>query len=322
MKRVLIVIVGLALLLCISGVYAAKTQRLSVATGGTGGVYYPMGGGMAAVLSKYLPYAEVTGEVTAASVDNMYLILKKGTDLAFTMADTAWDASNALGKQFRQKVPLRTIAVLYPNNMHVVTIEGKGIEKVADLKGKRVSTGAPGSGTEVVAVRVLEAAGLNPDKDVKRDKLSVAESVGALKDGKIDAFLWVGGIPTAGVLDLAATPGVKMKLIPHDDLLSKMKEKYGPIYVRGVIPAKTYPGQTKDVPIVAVWNILVCNESLPENIAYDVTKVLFEHQNEIVAVHRDASYMTLQAQTSGASPIPFHPGALKYFKEREKGAKK
>jgi uncharacterized protein len=319
MRRVLVAIIGLALILGISAAWAAKTQRLSIATGGTGGVYYPMGGGMAAVLSKYLPYAEVTAEVTAASVDNMYLILKKGTDFAFTMTDTAWDAYNALGKQFKVKVPVRTVAVLYPNNMHVVTIEGKGIEKVADLKGKRVSTGAPGSGTEVVAVRVLEAAGLNPDKDVKRDKLSVAESAGALKDGKIDAFLWVGGIPTAGVLDLAATPGIKMKLIPHADLLPKMAEKYGPIYVKAVIPAKTYPGQTKDVPIVAVWNVLVCNESLPENVVYDVTKVLFEHQNEIVAVHRDASYMTLQAQASGASPIPFHPGALKYFKE--KGAK-
>lgn len=318
MKRGIVIIIGLALVIGISSVWAAKTHRLSVATGGTGGVYYPMGGGMAAVLSKYLPYAEVTAEVTSASVDNMYLIQKKekGADFAFTMADTAWDAYNALGKQFKTKVPLRTVVVLYPNNMHVVTLEGKGIEKVADLKGKRVSTGSPGSGTEVVSLRVIEAAGLNPDKDMKRDKLGASESAGALKDGKIDAYLWVGGIPTASVLDLAATPGIKMKLIPHDDLLTKMKEKYGPIYVKAVIPAKTYPGQTKDVTGVAVWNVLVCNENLADNVAYDVTKTLIEHQSEIVAVHKDATYMTLQNQASGASPIPFHPGALKYFKEK------
>jgi TRAP transporter TAXI family solute receptor len=198
----------------------------------------------------------------------------------------------------------------------VVALEGKGIEKISDLKGKRVSTGAPGSGTEVMGLRLLEAAGLNPDKDVRRDKLSVSESAGALKDGKIDAFLWVGGIPTASVLDLAATPGVRIKLIPHGDLVAKMREKYGPIYATGVIPAKTYPGQKKDVSIAVVWNILVCHESLPENLVYSVAKVFLEHRNELVAVHKDASYITLQNQASGESPIPFHPGALRYFKEK------
>jgi len=316
MKRALITMIALALVLGASTVWAAKTNRLSIATGGTGGVYYPMGGSMAAVISKYVPYAEATAEVTAASVDNCILIWKKKADLAFSMADTAWDAYNGIGKPFPEKLPLRTVLLLYPNNLHLVTLEGKGIEKVSDLKGKRVSTGAPGSGTEVMGLRLLEAAGLNPDKDVKRDKLSVSESSGALKDGKIDAYIWVGGIPTAAVLDLAATPGVKMKLVPHGDLVAKMTEKYGPIYVKGVIPAKTYPGQTKEVSIAVVWNILVCNESLPENVAYDLTKTLLEHQAEIAAVHKDASFITLQNQASGGSPIPFHPGALRYFKEK------
>jgi hypothetical protein len=316
MKRVLVVITALALVVAASAAGAAKTERLSIATGGTGGVYYPMGGAMAAIISKYIPSAEATAEVTAASVDNCLLIWQKKADLAFSMADTAWDAYSGAGKPFPKKLPLRTVLVLYPNNLHVVTLEGEGIEKVADLKGKRVSTGAPGSGTEVMALRLLEAAGLNPDKDVKRDKLGVSESAGALKDGKIDAFLWGGGIPTAAVLDLAATPGVRMKLVPHGDLVAKMREKYGPIYVTGVIPARAYPGQTKKVPIAVVWNVLVCNESLPENLVYTITKALLEHRNELVAVHKDASYITLQNQAAGASPIPFHAGALRYFKEQ------
>jgi len=128
-----------------------------------------------------------------------------------------------------------TLAVLYINNMHLVTLEGKGIDKPMDLKGKRVSTGAPGSGTEVKALRVLEAYGLDPDKDMKRDKLGASESAGALKDGKIDAYFWDGGLPTASVTDLGATPGVKMKLIAHADAVPKMTEKYGPLYFKGVI---------------------------------------------------------------------------------------
>jgi len=316
MKKTFIVMTALVLILAASTVRAATTERLSIATGGTGGVYYPMGGGMAAVISKYIPSTEATAEVTAASVDNCILIGRKKADLAFSMADTAFDAYNGVGKPFPHKLPLRTVLALYPNNLHVVALEGKGIEKISDLKGKRVSTGAPGSGTEVMGLRLLEAAGLNPDKDVRRDKLSVSESAGALKDGKIDAFLWVGGIPTASVLDLAATPGVRIKLIPHGDLVAKMREKYGPIYATGVIPAKTYPGQKKDVSIAVVWNILVCHESLPENLVYSVAKVFLEHRNELVAVHKDASYITLQNQASGESPIPFHPGALRYFKEK------
>ena len=145
--------------------WAQKTVRLSIATGGTGGVYYPMGGGMANIISKYIPYVEATAEVTTASVDNCRLVGAGKADLAFIMADTGWDAYQGRAK-FKEKIPLRTVAVLYPNNMHIVTVEGKGIEKVTDLKGKRVSTGAPGSGTEVMALRVLEAYGLDPDKDM------------------------------------------------------------------------------------------------------------------------------------------------------------
>jgi uncharacterized protein len=315
MRRLFILGIILVLVSGVSSAWAQKTVRLSIATGGTGGVYYPLGGGMANVLSKYISYVEATAEVTTASVDNCLLVGRGKVELALIMADTGWDAYQGRA-QFKEKIPLRTVAVLYPNNMHVVTVEGKGIEKVTDLKGKRVSTGAPGSGTEVMGQRVIEAYGLDPNKDMTRDKLGVSESAGALKDGKIDAFFWVGGLPTAAVTDLGATPGIKMKLIGHADALSKMREKYGPLYIKGTIPAKTYPGQSVDIPITVVWNLLVCNENMKESLVYDILKTLFDHKQELVASHREASNLSLEPQAAGGSPIPFHPGAIRYFTEK------
>jgi TRAP transporter TAXI family solute receptor len=305
----------LLLVFSFSTAWAQKTVRLSIATGGTGGVYYPFGGGMANIISKYVPYVEATAEVTTASVDNCLLVGAGKADLALIMADTGWDAYQGKAK-FRDKIPLRTVAVLYPNNMHIVTLEGKGIEKVTDLKGKRVSTGAPGSGTEVKALRVIEAYGLDPTKDMTRDKLGVSESAGALKDRKIDAFFWDGGLPTAAVTDLGATPGIKMKLIGHADAVPKMRETYGPIYVKGIIPAKTYPGQDVDVPIAVVWNVLVCYEKMKGDVVYDIVKTVFDHKPELVTVHREARHLSLDYQAGGASPIPFHPGAVRYFAEK------
>ena len=315
MRRLFVFGIILVLVVGVSLAWAQKSVRLSIATGGTGGVYYPLGGGMANVLSKYIPYAEATAEVTTASVDNCLLVGQGKADLALIMADTGWDAYQGKA-QFKGKVPLRTVAVLYPNNMHMVTVEGKGIEKVPDLKGKRVSTGAPGSGTEVMALRVIEAYGLDPNKDMTRDRLSVSESAGALKDGKIDAFFWVGGLPTAAITDLGATPGVKMKLIGHAEAVPKMRGKYGPLYVKGVIPAKTYPGQSMEIPIAVVWNLLVCNENMKESLAYDIVKTLFDHKPELVASHREASNLSMEHQAGGGSPIPFHPGAVRYFTEK------
>ena len=315
MRRFIVLGVIITLVFGVSSAWAQKKEvRLSVATGGTGGVYYPMGGGMANILSKYIPYMEATAEVTSASVDNCLLVGAGKADLALIMADVGWDAFQGKGK-FKSKVPLRTVAVLYPNNMHIVTLEGKGIEKVSDLKGKRVSTGSPGSGTEVKALRVLEAYGLDPDKDMTRDRLGASESAGALKDRKIDAYFWDGGLPTASVIDLGATPGIKMRLIGHEDAIPKMIEKYGPLYVKGIIPAKTYPGQDVDVPIAVVWNILVCHENMKGDVAYDIVKTLFDHKPELVTVHRDARFLSLEPQVGG-SPFPFHPGAFRYFTEK------
>ena len=295
---------------------AFAQTRISIATGGTGGVYYPLGGGIANVLSKYVPNMQATAEVTGASVDNMKLVGAGKAEVGFTMADTAWDAYQGQDKFKDNKQAVRALVVFYPNLTHVVTVEGKGIEKMADLKGKRISTGSPGSGTEVMAFRILEAYGIDKDKDVKRERLSVAESVNALKDGKIDALIWVGGIPTPAITDLAATPNTKIKLIDHADAVDKMRAKYGPLYVKEKIVAKAYPGQDKENTNIAVWNILVVNEKTDEKIVYDIVKTMFEKKAEIVAVHKDASFLSLDNQLTGGSPIPFHPGALKYFKEK------
>lgn len=315
MRRLFILGIIAVLVFGVSSAWAQKTVRLSIATGGTGGVYYPLGGGMANIISKYIPYTDATAEVTTASVDNCRLVGAGKGELALIMADTGWDAYQGRA-QFKDKIPLRTVAVLYPNNMHVVTLEGKGIEKVTDLKGKRVSTGAPGSGTEVMALRVIEAFGLDPTKDMTRDKLGVSESAGALKDRKIDAFFWVGGLPTAAITDLGATPGIKMKLIGHADALTKMRETYGPIYVKGVIPAKTYPGQDADVPITIVWNLLVCHDNMKGDLVYDILKTFFDHKQELIASHREARWLSLEPQATGGSPIPFHSGAIRYFTEK------
>ncbi|MEN3353573.1 MAG: uncharacterized protein V7640_1731, partial [Betaproteobacteria bacterium] len=185
-----------------------------------------------------------------------------------------------------------------------------------DLKGKRVSTGSPGSATEVMAFRLIEAAGLDKDKDMKRERLGVAESVNAIKDKKIDAFFWVGGLPTAAVTDLAATPGVKIKMIEHADLVPAMNKKYGDLYVADVIPKSTYSGMAADNHNASVWNILVANEKMSDQMAYDIVKVVFEHRDDLIAVHQEARNFKLEQQKQAATPIPFHPGAVKYFNEK------
>jgi TRAP transporter TAXI family solute receptor len=293
-----------------------KRVRISIGTGGTAGVYYPLGGGLAATLSKFIPGLDANAEVTAGSIANLQLIGIGKSELGFTMADAAWDAFNGLDKFKDKKVALRTLVVFYPNRMHVATLDGKGIEKMADLKGKRIATGAPASGTEVMSMRLLEAYGLDPNKDVTRERLSLSESVNALKDGKVDALMWVGGVPTAGITDLAATPGKKIKLIDHGDGAEGMRQKYGPLYVKNRILANAYSGETRDTTNVDVWNLLVVPESADENLIYQITKTMFEKKDELVKSHKDASFLSLDNQLTGASPIPFHPGALRYFRDQ------
>ena len=301
--------------LCAASFYA-QAQNISIATGGTGGVYYPLGGGMAAVLSKYVQGMQATAEVTGGSVANLQLIGTGKPYIALTQADAAIDAVRGEDKFTGKPVPVRTLAVLYPNRMHVVSIEGTGITKMADMKGKRVSTGSGGSATEVFAFRVIEAAGLDKDKDMKRERLGVAESANALKDRKIDAFFWVGGLPTAAVLDLANSPGIKIRLIDIANLVPAMAKKYGNIYIRDVIPKAVYKGMDADNLAATVTNLLVVHQSMDDKTAYAITKAMFDHRDELIRVHKEAENITLENQKTEASSIPWHPGAIRYFAEK------
>ena len=294
----------------------AAAQNISIATGGTGGVYYPMGGGMAAVLSKHVPGMQATAEVTGGSVDNLKLIGSGKPYIGFTMTDASQDAYRGEDKFKGNKVPLKTLMVLYPNRMHVVSVEGRGIARMADLKGKRVSTGSPGSATEVMAFRLIEAAGLDKDRDLKRERLGAAESVNAMKDGKIDAFFWVGGLPTAAVTDLANTPGTKIKMVDHAEAVAAMNKKYGNLYVEDVITKDVYRGMDTDNKQATVMNILVTHENMDDKTAYTIVKTIFDKRDDLIAVHKEAVNFKLSNQSSSASPIPFHPGAVKYFAEK------
>jgi len=307
-----------ALLACNPESTGGLTQRLSVATGGTGGVYYPYGGGIAKVISDHLDQVEATAEVTAATVDNLKFLANREADLAFALADSLDDAAVGRGA-FTDfgAVPARAIAVLYDNLNQLVTVEGKGIETVADLRDRIVSTGAPGSGTEITALRLLEAAGMNANTDIRKQSLGAAQSVDALKDNKIDAFFWSGGVPTGSVLDLASTPGLTIKLIQNSDMLPFLHQQYGDTVYRAVtIPRVTYPGMSGDVEVVGVANVLVAHEDMPEELAYRITQVLFEHSDELAAIHPEAAKLTLGSAVAG-STVPFHAGAIRYYREQQ-----
>lgn len=293
-----------------------STRRLSIATGGTGGVYYPYGGGIAKVLTDHLPGVEATAEVTAASVDNLKFLKQGASDVAFTMADTA--ADGAAGRNMFQEfgpVPAQALAVLYPNYMHLVTRAETGITKVAGLRGKVVSVGSPGAGTAVLAERILEAAGLDPRRDIRTQGLGVAQSVDALKDGKLDAFFWAGGLPTAAILDLVNSAGVTPRFVPLDDVLPALQKRYGgSLYYTAIIPEGMY-GLSADLPVVAVSNLLVVSDTMAEPLAHDITRVIFENQPELAGIHPQARELALETAMRG-SPLPFHPGAIRYYRER------
>jgi TRAP transporter TAXI family solute receptor len=295
---------------------AQNKVNLFVASGPTAGVYYPLGGGLADILTKYMPNVNATAGTTDGSMANLLLMGQGKADIGFSMTDAAWDSFKGQGKFQDKPIPVRALMVLYPNRMHVVTVEGSGINKISDLKGKRVSTGAPNSATQIMAFRVLEAYGIDPEKDIIRERLDPGKSAEAIKDRKLDAFFWVGGVPTPAVTDLGATPGLKLKLIDHSDAQEPMVKRYGPLYVKDTIPAKAYPGQDQANQIVTVWNVLVAPASMSDEMAYNVVKTVFDRKEDMVRVHKEAQSFDLKYQTDGAAVIPFHPGAKKYFAEK------
>ncbi len=310
--RNFIAIVAAVLLLAVG--CGEKQQMLSITTGGTGGVYYPLGGALANVLSEKMVGFQVTSEVTGGSVDNLKLVGSHQADMGFAMVDAAFDALKGRDRFDGNPLRIRALAVLYPNRMHAVTVQQSGIRNLGELAGKRVSVGSPGSATEVMSVRILEAYGI--DESVKRERLSAVESVNALKDGKIDAFFFAAGIPTAAATDLAATPGVTIQLLDHADAVPKLNAKYGPLYAPGIIPKEVYPGMTADSRNVDVWNIMFANADMPDAQVRQVLEIMFDHRDTLELVHKDASQIRIENQALKLSPIPYHPAAIEFYRER------
>jgi uncharacterized protein len=300
---VLVAAVGLA------GCGGGQGQRLSIATGGSGGVYFVYGGGLAEQIGEHLDGYQATAEVTSASVDNMYLIADGKSDLAFALADTAADADTFAG----ERVQAQALARLYNNLTQVATVKGKGITSIEDLRGRRVSVGSPGSGTEVIALRVLEAAGLDPDRDIDRQQLGVGESVQAVKDGALDAFFWSGGVPTSAVTDLATSRA--LLLLPTDQYVDELSRRYGDFYVSAEIEAGRYEGVDQPVKVVAVPNYLVVNRSMDAELAYRLTKLLFDQKQALAEVHPSARRLELDTAPKVA-PLELHPGARRYYDEQ------
>ena len=308
LRSILLVLVSLLAALAL----AQDRTFVTIATGGTGGVYYVYGGGLANLLGQWIPGVEATAEATAASVDNVKLVEAGRAELAFSLSDTAADAYNGSGS-FTAPVPVRAVAVLYNNYTHIVALEGSGIETVADLAGKRVSTGAAGSGTEVIALRVLEAAGLS-EADITQDRLGASESAAALKDRRIDAFFWSGGLPTAAVLDLANSPGTTLKLVGSGELVEPLQASYGPQYQSAELPAGTY-NNAEPVTVVAVANVLLTSAEADPELIYQITMNMIENREQLAAIHPEAAKLSLESAVAG-SPIPFHAGAARYYEEQ------
>ena len=290
--------------------------RLSIATGQVGGVYYILGGALAKVVTEHVPNVEATAEVTGATVDNLKLLRAGQVDVAYGISASIADAYQGTGL-FREfgRVPVRALAVLYVQPMHLVSVARAQILRVADLRGRTVSVGAAGSGTEDIALRMVAAAGLDAAKDLRLEHLGPSQSVDALKDGKIDAFFLGASIPAPSVTELASSIGRDMRLVPSGDLLTVLGKGEGrKLYSPMVIPARSYPGQESDVVTVGNASLLVVDEGMSDALAYEITRVLFERRDEQAAIHPVARGFT-PARAIGGSPIPFHPGAIRYYRE-------
>ena len=305
-------ILALAALL-LTGLAAGQTQ-LSIATGGTGGVYYPVGGGYAQVIDQFVDGYTASVEATNASVDNVAFISRGESDLALALADTVLAAYSGTGNfgaggNLPQLTNLRALTVAYTNAIHIITIEGSGIESLQDLVGKRVSVGAPGSGTEISARTMLEAVGITYD-DFQVERLSANETADALRDGTLDAGFWSGGVPTGAVLSLAETR--QIKLVPVSDDEFAAISAADPTLIRYVYPADAYRG-IEETASVGTPNLLIVASEMDEELAYTFTKALFENIGVVQAIHPSANETV--PESALASPIPLHAGAIRYFEE-------
>jgi TRAP transporter TAXI family solute receptor len=289
-----------------------RPDILALATAGTGGVYYVLGGSIAELWSRELPELDFVAEVTGGSVENLSLLLGGDVQVAFSMGTSAYEVFHATGS-FSEREPAQVLALtaLYPNVLHLVTVEGTGVETLADLVGRRVSVGAPGSGTEVAARTLLEGNGITYD-DFRPQRLNFNETASALRDGNIDAGFLSAGTPTSAIMDLATARS--MRLIPIGMAEVENTSVLDPTVSRDVFPPGTYPGQEFEVETLSTPNLLVVRSDMSEQLVYDLTKTLFAVRAELAGVHPAARHISVE-YTLEASPIPLHPGAVRYFIE-------
>ena len=287
-------------------------QNISIGTGGTGGVYYPYGGGLAKLWSQHVPDVRAVAEVTGASVENVRLAHKGETVIGEIMGDVAYQAYHGKGGFHGTPYRILGLAVMYPNVLQVVTHKSSRIGSVSQFKGKTVSVGAPGSGTAFMSDLVLQALGIAEDSFSVR-RLSFVENANALRDHSIDVGVWCVAPPTSSIMDLATTHNIKVIPFAANEL-RKVTERYT-FYSAYELPAGVYRGVDEPVPTLSVWNVIICNADLSEDLVYSLTKVLFEHNDYMQKIHPFARFTTPQNAVKHA-PIPLHPGTIRYLKEK------
>jgi hypothetical protein len=296
----------LALLCVISS--AANAENYSIGTGGQSGVYYPFGGALAKVWSEQVPDVNVKAEVTAASVENTIKVVRGDMIAGIAMGNVVLDAYKGEGK-FKGKLPVKTLFALYPNLVHALTLDKSGIMSLADLKGKRISLGAPASGTAVTSAALLESIGIDVNKDIDAVYLNYSETTNALANGQIDAGFIVGGQGVGAVTQVALTHDIN--ILPISDKESAAFINAFPAYSRYTIPADTY-NQVSAVPTLSVWNVLVVNAKMSDEMAYNLTKSAFENIEQVRKVVKAAD-MTTPENATRLEGVPLHAGAQKYF---------
>jgi uncharacterized protein len=291
---------------------AFAQEQLSIATGGTGGVYYPMGGGLAEIINAQVDGYSATAEVTGASVENMGLIATGDADLAIALADTVAQAYAGTGRFEGQQLPMvRGLASMYANMVQIVALEGSGITSLEDLRGKRVSIGAPGSGTEVNAAAILSANGISYD-DIEEQRLNFNETADALANGDIDAGFWSVGAPTSSILNLSTTNNIV--ILELDAAQLDAARAADATFAVTTLPGGTYTGVDADITVLGIPNVLVVSEEMSDDLAYAITRAMFENIADLQAVHPAANETTVEF-TIAATPVPLHPGAIRYYEE-------
>ena len=316
-RRTMVSLLGAgALMPTLGGSAQAATRYLVIGTGGTGGVFYPYGGGLALLLSKKLAETQATAEVTGGSVDNVKLLGAGESQIGFSTMDSAFDGMKGEAA-YKDAGPqaIASLAILYPSVLHVVATKSSGIKSIADIKGKRASVGSAGSSTESIADRVMAAAGLDPMADVTRDNLGIAESVNALKDGKIDVFFWIGGVPTPAVKDLVTTNAGDVTFIETGDLAAKLDATYPNVYLPTKLKAGAYAGVDSDLPVLGVDNVLLVPQSLDSVLVKEVLTAIFDNLTEVQAIHPVAKRLSLES-ASRPSAVPYHPAAVEFYASR------